>query len=74
MMMVDERRICRTEAMVGLSWVTRMPTGVSVRMATVQMRMRRNKCHKLNMDQCRMWRTEGIVLECVNIELYKSDQ
>jgi len=35
--------------------------------------MRRKKHCKLMMDQHRMWRTEGIVLESVRIEQYISD-
>jgi hypothetical protein len=35
--------------------------------------MRRKKQHKPMMDQRRMWRTEGIVLESVKIRLYISD-
>jgi hypothetical protein len=31
------------------------------RMATLQMMRRRKKHHKPMIDQCRMWRTEGIV-------------
>jgi hypothetical protein len=37
-----------------------MSTGMSARMARMRMRIRRNKHRKLMMDQCRMWRTEGI--------------
>ena len=47
-----------------------MLTGMS---ATMWMRMRRNKPRKPMMDQCRMWRTEGIVLESVKIGQYISD-
>ena len=47
-----------------------MLTGMS---ATMQMRMRRNKHRKPMMDQRRMWRTEGIVLESVKIGQYISD-
>jgi hypothetical protein len=43
------------------------------RMAIMRMRMRRKKHHKPMMDQSRMWRTEGIVLETVKIGLYISD-
>jgi len=35
--------------------------------------MRRNNHRKPMMDQCRMWRTEGIVLESVKIGHYISD-
>ena len=47
--------------------------GMSARIATMWMRMRRNKHRKPMMDQRRMWRTEGIVLESVMIGLYISD-
>jgi hypothetical protein len=43
------------------------------RMATMRMRMRRKKHHKPMIDQRRVRRTEGIVLECVKIALYISD-
>ena len=57
--------------MVGLTWEPEMSTGVRARMAT--MRMRRKKHRKPMMDQRRMWRTEGIVLESVKIGQYISD-
>jgi hypothetical protein len=44
--------------------------GMRGRMATMQMRMRRKKHRKPMMDERRMWRTEGIVLESVKISLY----
>jgi len=47
-----------------------MLTGMS---ATMRMRMRRNKHHKLMTDQCTMWSTEGIILESVKIGQYFSD-
>jgi len=50
-----------------------MWTGMSARMAAMRMQMRRNKHHKPMMDQCRMWRTKGIVLEGVKIGLYISE-
>jgi hypothetical protein len=52
-----------------------MSMGMRVRMATMRMRMRmRRKKHcKAIMDQCRMWRTEGIVLDSVKIGQYISD-
>ena len=40
--------------------------------ATMRMRMRRNKHLKTMMDQRRMWRTEGIVLQSVKIGQYIS--
>jgi len=39
----------------------------------MQMQMRRKKHHKPMMDQRRMWRTKGIVLESVKIGQYISD-
>jgi len=48
-----------------------MSTDMRARMAT--MWMRRRKHRKLLMDLRRMWRTEGIVLESVNIGQYISD-
>jgi len=55
----------------GLSGEPVMSTGMRVRMPT--MGMRRKKHRKPMMDQCRMWRTEGIVLESVKIGQYISD-
>jgi len=63
----------RTEGIVGLTWEPVMLTGMSAKMVTMRMRMRRIKHHKPMMDQCRMWRTKGIVLESVKIRLYISD-
>jgi hypothetical protein len=50
-----------------------MLMGMSVRMATMGTWMRRKKHLKPMMDQRRMWRTEGIVLESVIIGQYISD-
>ena len=50
-----------------------MSTGISASMATMQMRMRRNKHCKPMIIHRRMWRTEGIVLESVKIGEYISD-
>jgi len=50
-----------------------MSIGMKATMATMRMLMRRKKHHKSLMDQRRMWRTEGIVLESVKIGLYISD-
>jgi hypothetical protein len=50
-----------------------MSTGMRARMAMMWMRMRRTKHRKPIMDQHRMWRTEGIVLDSVKIGLYISD-
>jgi hypothetical protein len=47
-----------------------MLTGMS---ATIRMRIRRNMHRKPMMDQLRMWRTVGIVLESVKIGQYISD-
>jgi hypothetical protein len=47
--------------------------GMSGSMATMWMWMRRNKHCKRMMNQCRMWRTEGKVLESVKIGLYIAD-
>jgi len=63
----------RTEGGVGLTCQPVMLTGMSARMATMRMQMRRNKHCKPIMDQRRMWRTKGIVLESVKIRLYFSD-
>jgi hypothetical protein len=41
--------------------------------ATMRMPIRINKHRKPMMDQCRMWRTEGMVLESVKIGQYISD-
>jgi hypothetical protein len=52
-----------------------MTTGRRERMVAMQMRMRmrRKKHHKPMVDQRRMWRTEGIVLEGVKIGQCISD-
>ena len=39
----------------------------------MRMRMRRKNHRKSMLDQHRMWRTEGIVLDSVKIVLYISD-
>jgi hypothetical protein len=49
-----------------------MLMGMRARMAV--MRMRRNKHRKLMIDQCRMWSTQGTVLEIVKIGQYVSDR
>ena len=71
--MMDQRRMWRTEGIVGLTRERVMSTGISAGMAMMRMRMRRNKLCKPMMDQRRMWRTESIVLESVKIGLYISD-
>jgi hypothetical protein len=48
-----------------------MSRGMRARIAT--MRIRRKMNSKPMMDQGRMWRTEGIVLESVKIGQYISD-
>jgi len=59
----------------GLTWEPVISTGMTARMARMWMgmRMRRKKHRKPMMDQRRMWRTEGIVLESVKIGQYISD-
>jgi hypothetical protein len=44
-----------------------------MRARMVTMRMRRKKHHQPTMDQRRLWRIEGIVLECVKTGQYISD-
>jgi len=70
---MDQRRMWRTEGIVGLTREPVMSMGMSARMATMRMWMRRNKHCKPMMDQRRMWRTKGIVLESVKIRQYISD-
>jgi len=55
----------------GLTWEPVISTGMRARIA--MMRMSRKKHRKLEMDQRRMWRTEGIVLERGKIGQYISD-
>jgi hypothetical protein len=50
-----------------------MSTGMSERMATMQIQMRRKMHCQPIMDQHRIWRTEGIVVESVKIGQYISD-
>jgi hypothetical protein len=69
--MMDQRRMQRTEGMVGLTWELEMSTGTRARMAT--RRFGSKKHPKLMMDQRRMWRSEGIVLKSVKIGQYISD-
>jgi len=63
----------RTDGIVGLTREPVMSTDISARIATMRMQMRRNKHCKPMMDQHRMWRTKGIVLESVKIRLHISD-
>jgi len=62
---MDQRRIWRTEGIVGLTWEPVMSMGMRARMATMH--------RKPMMNQRRMWTTKGIVLESVTIRLYISD-
>jgi len=57
----------------GLTWEPVMLTDMRATMATIRMRMRRKKHPKPMMDQRRLWRTEGIVIESVMIGQYISD-
>jgi len=50
-----------------------MSTGMSARMATMRTQTERNNHRQPMMDQRRMLRTKGIVLESVKIRLYISD-
>jgi hypothetical protein len=49
--MVDQRRMCSTEGIVGLTWKPVMLTGVRARLVTMRMLIRRMKHHKPMMDQ-----------------------
>ena len=49
----------------GLTWELVMSTGIRVKLAMMQMQMRRNQYCEPMKDQRRIWRTEGIVLESV---------
>jgi hypothetical protein len=46
---------------------------MSPRMANMRIRMRRKKHLKPTMDQRRMWRIEGLLLESVKLGQYISD-
>jgi hypothetical protein len=70
--MMGQRRMWRTEGMVGLSWEPVMSMGISVSMAPMRMLIRRNNHRTPMMDQRRMWRTESIVLDSGKIGLYIS--
>jgi len=50
-----------------------MMTSIRASMVKMQMRMRKNRHRKPMMDQRRIWRTEGILLESMKIGLYISD-
>jgi len=71
--MMDQRRMRRTEGIVGFTWEPVMSTYMKARMATLRMRMTRKMHRKLMMHQRRMWRTEGIVIESSKIRHYISD-
>jgi len=71
--MMDQRRIWRTKGIEGMIWELVMSKGMSARMATTQMEMSWKKHCKPMINQFRMWRTEGIVLESVKIGQYISD-
>ena len=58
----------RTEGIVGLTCEPVMLTGMSLRMAPMQIPMRRMKHRKPMMDQRRMSRTKRTVLESVKIQ------
>ena len=72
-LMMVQRRMWRTEAIVGLTCEPVMSMGMRARIATMRILMRRKKHHKPIMDKCRIWMTEGIVLESVKIGHYISD-
>ena len=63
----------KSEGILGMTWKPVILTGIRVEIATVRIGMRRKKHCKQMMNQCRMWRTQSIVLESVNIERYISD-
>jgi len=63
----------RTEGIVGVTWERGMSTGMRARMATMRMGMWWKIHCKPMMDQRRMWRTEGIVLESAEFGHYISD-
>jgi hypothetical protein len=58
---------------IGSTWDPVFSMRIRVRLATLQMRMRRKKPRKPMMDQRRTWWTEVIVPESVKIALYMSD-
>jgi len=57
----------------GFNWEPVMSTGMRAKITMMQMRMSTKKDRKPMMDQRRMWRTQGIVLESVKIGLYIAD-
>ena len=72
-LMMDHRRMWRTEGIVGLTWEPVMLTEMMARMATLRLRMRWKIHRTPMMYQRRMWKTEGIVLESGKIRQYISD-
>jgi len=71
--MMDQQTMWTTKGIDGLTCEAVMSRGISASMATMRMRMRRNEHRKSMMDQCKMWSTEGIVLESTKIALKISD-
>jgi hypothetical protein len=70
---MDQRITWMTDGLVGLTRDTVKSTNKMVRMAMVGMRMSSKMHRKLMMHQCRMLRTQDIVLESVKIRQYISD-
>jgi hypothetical protein len=62
-----------TEGIVGFTLEPAMSTDMMAKKVMMQVRMSRKKHRKLMMHQHRMGRTEGIILESVNIRQYLSD-
>jgi hypothetical protein len=71
--MMDQRRMWRTQGIVGLSEEQVLSTGICGGIATLRMQMKRNMQRKPVMYQSRMSRTEGIILESMKIGQYISD-
>jgi hypothetical protein len=71
--MMDQCRTWGSKGMVGFTCERVMSTGMSMSMATMHMQQKRNKHLMPMIDQHRMLRTEGIVLQRVNIGLNISD-
>jgi hypothetical protein len=72
-LMLDQRRMWWTEDIVCLPWEPLILTGMSARMSRMWLWMKRNMHRKPIMDQHRMGRTVGIVIQCAHIALYISD-
>jgi len=60
------------EGILGLTYEHVMKTGMSARMAIMQIRMGTIKHRQPMMDRRSMWRTEDIVLDNVKIGQYTS--